>query len=205
MGSVLGVRLAARPRRVRPSPLSWMRFPLFAPISSGIPPFRGASRRVRPRRVALGVAGRQLPGLRRLCGLDNPDLSTFPHPGGELFPDQRNSPSRRPRGGLIFQATSSVRNCAPTAPASSTSYGRKSRGAPTRRPGVRGGCRAASSDHRRESALTPMRSAFGSKERAERSRRRLGRQKKAQRRLAVRAGTARLEDIVTRRTGAVIR
>jgi hypothetical protein len=48
----LGVRLAARPRRVRPSPFSWMRFPLFAPISWGIPLFGGphaASDRVESR------------------------------------------------------------------------------------------------------------------------------------------------------------
>jgi len=84
-----------------------------------------------------------------------------------------NSLKGRLRLSPSLRASLSLRTCAPTAPASSRSYGRRSRGASTCRPGVRGGCRAASSDRR-----TPTRTYahygrhLARRRRAERSHRR---------------------------------
>jgi len=77
----------------------------------------------------------------------------FEHASYPQFPQVVGSdfwtPSNTPKGPLglspSLRASSSLRTCEPTAPASSRSYGRRSRGAPTCRPVVRGGCRAASS------------------------------------------------------------
>jgi len=61
---------------------------------------------------------------------------------GSDFWTQNNSLKARPPVGPSFRASLSLRTCAPTAPASSRSYERRSRGAPTCRLGVRGGCPA---------------------------------------------------------------
>ena len=65
----------------------------------------------------------------------------FPQRVGSDFWTQNDSLNARLPVSPSFQASLSLRTCAPTAPASSRSYGRRSRGAPTCRLGVRDGCR----------------------------------------------------------------
>jgi len=64
---------------------------------------------------------------------------------GSDFWTPSNSLKARLQVGPSLRASLSLRTCAPTAPASSRSYGRRSRGAPTCRPEARGGCRAVAS------------------------------------------------------------
>jgi len=75
---------------------------------------------------------------------------------GSDFWTPSNNPKTRLQVIRSFRASLSLRICAPTAPASSRSYGRRSKGAPTCCPVVRGGCRAASSEWRPRLALTPI-------------------------------------------------
>ena len=65
----------------------------------------------------------------------------FPQGVGSNFWTQNDSLKARLPVSPSFRASLSLRHCAPTALASSRSYGRRSRGAPTCRLRVRGGCR----------------------------------------------------------------
>jgi len=107
------------------APVAVDRFALFAPISWGTPPFRGVSAHARRLRVAPDVTASRPEALRRLRFNKFQSYPRFPHTGGELFPDRTNSRRHRPaRARLIFQATLSLRTCAPTALASSKRYTR---------------------------------------------------------------------------------
>ena len=66
----------------------------------------------------------------------------FPHTGGELFPDHANIPKDDPRVSPSLRASLSRRICAPTAPASSRSYGHWWDGALTCWPRARSGFRS---------------------------------------------------------------
>jgi hypothetical protein len=106
--------------------------------------WRGLARpsRVAPRRRRLRALSAQ-----RLRFADTRVIHSFHRDVGSAFWTPSNSPNGRPRLSPSLRASLCLRTCAPTAPASSRSYGRRSRGAPTCRPGVRGGCRAVLSDH----------------------------------------------------------
>jgi hypothetical protein len=102
------------------APVAVDRFALFAPISWGTPPFRGVSAHARRLRVC---ARRHRFKARSAEASAVESYPRFPHTGGELFPDQTNSRRHSPaRARLIFQATLSLRSCAPTARASSKRY-----------------------------------------------------------------------------------
>jgi Integrase core domain len=123
--------------------------------------------RVPPRRRSLRALN-----ARRSLRFTHASYPQFPQHVGSNFWTPNNSLKSRLRPSPTLRASLSLRICAPTVPASSRSYGCRSRGASTCRQGVRGGCRVASSDR------IPGK-------RAERSHRRLGRTKEAKRRLAV--------------------
>ena len=157
-----------------------------APRRSGLPErsggWRGLARpsRVAPRRRRLRALSAQ-----RLRFADTRVIHSFHSDVGSAFWTPSNSLKGRLRLSPSLRASLSLRTCAPTAPASSRSYGRRSRGASTCRPGVRGGCRAASSDRRPRLALRRLRSPFGSKEKSRAIPQAPLAAKKAQRRLAV--------------------
>jgi hypothetical protein len=83
------------------------------------------------------------PRSLRLTGASYPQ---FPQHVGSNFWTPNNSLKARLRPSPTLRESLSLRICAPTVPASSKSYGCRSRGASTCRQGVRGGCQAASSD-----------------------------------------------------------
>jgi hypothetical protein len=142
--------------------------------------------RVAPRRRSLRALNAQ-----RSLRFTHASYPQFPQHVGSNFWTPNNSLKARLRPSPTLRASLSLRICAPTVPASSRSYGCRSRGASTCRQGVRGGCRVASSDR------IPAK-------RAERSHRRPWpalRGKEAPRR---QSGKARLEGLVTRRTKAQI-
>ena len=177
-----------------------------APRRSGLPErsggWRGLARpsRVAPRRRRLRALSAQ-----RLRFADTRVIHSFHSDVGSAFWTPSNSLKGRLRLSPSLRASLSLRTYEPTAPASSRSYGRRSRGASTCCPGVRGGCRAASSDHRTPTRTTPITVAIWLEgEEPSDPTGALGRKKgtEAPRR---QSGTAPLEDIVTRRTKAVIR
>jgi hypothetical protein len=121
------------------------RFALFARISLRIPPFGCAFHPFGGHtRCAAAIESRptsplECPGV---CGSQTSELSTVSTQGcGGLFLDQANSLKRRPRVSPSSQASLSLRTCAPTATASSRSYGGWSHDAPNCWPRARPGCR----------------------------------------------------------------
>jgi hypothetical protein len=95
------------------------------PLSGGSEPSATALESRRRHRLSAPAPGR----LRfRHAATSYPP---FPHRGGELFLDQRNSRKRRPRARPTLRASLSPTNCAPTAPASSRNSVRLSGGAPS--------------------------------------------------------------------------
>jgi hypothetical protein len=118
--------------------------------------FGGLAGLARTRRVALRRRRLRALSAQRLRFTHTRVIHSFHRDVGSAFWTRSNSLKGRLRLSPSLRASLSLRTCAPTAPASSRSYGRRSRGALTCRPGVRGGCRAASSDRRRRLALTPI-------------------------------------------------
>ena len=120
-----------------------------APRRSGLPErsggWRGLARpsRVAPRRRRLRALSAQ-----RLRFADTRVIHSFHRDVGSAFWTPSNSLKGRLRLSPSLRASLSLRTYEPTAPASSRSYVRRSRGASTCRQGVRGGCRDAPSDRR---------------------------------------------------------
>ena len=128
-----------------------------APRRSGLPERSGGWRGLgRPSRVAPRRRRLRALSAQRLRFADTRVIHSFHRDVGSAFWTPSNSLKSRLRLSPSLRGSLSLRTCAPTAPASSRSYGRRSRGALTCRPGVRGGCRAASSDRRPRLALTPI-------------------------------------------------
>jgi hypothetical protein len=97
--------------------------------------------RVAPRRRSLRALNAQ-----RSLRFTHASYPQFPQHVGSNFWTANNSLKARLRPSPTLRASLSLRICAPTVPASSRSYGCRSRGASTCRQGVRGGCRVAWSD-----------------------------------------------------------
>jgi hypothetical protein len=177
-----------------------------APRRSGLPERSGGWRGLpRPSRVAPRRRRLRALSAQRLRFADTRVIHSFHRDVGSAFWTPTNSLRRRLRLSPSLRASLSLRTYAPTAPASSRSYGRRSRGAPSCRPGVRGGCRAASSEHRPGLALTPIAAGIwleGEEPSDPTGALPAQKGKEAPRR---QSGTARLEDIVTRRTKPVLR
>jgi hypothetical protein len=138
----------------RPAPAfkesSWTLISTAPPRRSGVPELLGGWRglaqpsRVAPRRRRLRALSAQ-----RLRFADTRVIHSFHRDVGSASWTPSNSPNGRPRLSPSLRASLCLRTCAPTAPASSRSYGCRSRGASTCRPGVWGGCRAALSERSR--------------------------------------------------------
>jgi hypothetical protein len=121
-----------------------------APRRSCLPERSGGWRDLpRPSRVAPRRRRLRGPKARSACGSQHTRvIHSFHRDVGSAFWTPSNSLKGRLRLSPSLRASLSLRTCAPTAPASSRSFGRRSRGALTCLPRVRGGCRAASSERR---------------------------------------------------------